>query len=205
MADLNAIDCLVLVIFGLSILWGLLRGFLKEVVSVLSWIAAAIIATTFASPLASHFAGATSAVQSAVNSPNLAHPISLMTLAICFVVLFVGTLFIGSIVGYILAGASTVGGLGFINRILGAAFGFVRGYIMVIIFMFVAELTPLGSEPVWSQSEFVKDFQPTVMWFSNLVQPGIEQIKSLGSSAMQNMGSSVQEGYSNVMQSVGGK
>jgi membrane protein required for colicin V production len=200
---MNPVDIMVIIIFALSILWGFMRGFIKEAMSLVSWIAAAIIASTFASPLAQHFSGTTSAVQSAVGSATMAQPITIAAIAISFVVIFVAVLFAGSIVGYILAGAVSVTGLGFFNRILGAAFGFARGYIMVIIFMFVAELTPMGSQPAWAQSEFVIAFAPAVVWFTNEVQPGIQELKVYGTTAVQNLGNTATQGYSSVIQSVG--
>jgi membrane protein required for colicin V production len=203
MDNLNAVDGLVLLIFGLSIIFGLMRGFVKEAISLASWIAAAIVASTFASPLARHFSGVSTAAQTTVGSAmSLGNSVSLMTLAICFVVLFIGTLFIGSIIGYILSGAVSMTGLGFLNRILGAAFGFARGYLMVIIFMFVAELTPMGSQQAWAQSTFVQQFQPTVVWFAGLVNPELAQLKALGTSAVQKLGGSATQGYSSVMQGI---
>jgi membrane protein required for colicin V production len=200
---MNPVDIMVIIIFALSMLWGFMRGFIKEAISLVSWIAAAIIASTFASPLAAHFGSTTAAMQSAVGSATMAQPISLAAIAIAFIVIFVAVLFAGSIIGYILAGAVSVTGLGFINRILGAGFGFARGYIMVIIFMFVCELTPMGAQPAWSQSQFVADFAPAVAWFSNIVQPGIAQIKAYGTSAVQNLGNTATQGYSAVIQGVG--
>jgi membrane protein required for colicin V production len=196
---MNPVDILVIIIFALSMLWGFMRGFIKEAVSLISWIAAAIIASTFASPLAQHFGSTTTAVQSAVGSATLAQPISLAAIAISFVVIFVAVLFAGSIIGYILAGAVSVTGLGILNRILGAGFGFARGYIMVIIFMFIAELTPMGAQAAWAQSQFVIAFAPAVAWFSNEVQPGIQQLKAYGTS----LGNSATQGYSAVIQGVG--
>lgn len=192
MSNLNAVDFIVLLILAFSTIMGIMRGFLKEIISVVSWVAAAFVAMTFASPVAAHFSGgAGAAAQSAVGSSvNVAQPVTVLTIGISFLVLFVGTLFIGSIVGYLFSGAGTASGLGFFNRILGAGFGLVRGYVMVIIFMFVAELTPMGGLPEWTQSQFVKSFQPTVQWFGNLVQPGLDSLKALGASAVQSVGGS---------------
>jgi membrane protein required for colicin V production len=204
MSGLNPIDILIVLIFVLSMVFGLIRGFLKEVISVLSWIAATLVAMTFASPMAAHFAGTSSEVTNTVGA-SAAHSVSLVALGICFVVLFILTLFIGSIVGYVLSSVVNSVGLGFVNRILGACFGLLRGFILVIIFMFIAELTPLGSQPAWAQSVLVQDFQPTVAWFSNLVQPGIAALKAKSSSALQGVQGAAESTYSNAVNSISGK
>ena len=204
MSGLNPVDCMIILIFLLSMVWGLMKGFLKEVISVLSWIAATLVAMTFASPLATHFGGSTAAVTNTVGA-SAAHPISLVALGICFIILFIATLFIGSIIGYILSGIVNSVGLGFVNRILGAVFGFFRGIIFVVIFMFIAELTPLGSQPAWAQSALVQKFQPTVAWFSNLVQPGIAALKAKSASAMQGAQGTAESTYTNAVQSISDK
>jgi membrane protein required for colicin V production len=207
MSNLNAVDFLVLIIFALSILAGMMRGFLKEAISVASWIAAAFVASTFANPLAARFSGAASqAAQSAAGSSvNVGQSITVLAIGISFIVLFVLTLFVGSIIGYLFSGAASSTGLGFFNRILGAGFGFARGYIMVIVFMFVCELTPIGAQPAWGQSTFVQSFQPTVKWFSDWVQPGLQSLESMGSAAYQRVTGGAGSSVTNAIQNVTGK
>ncbi|MFW8696320.1 CvpA family protein, partial [Mesorhizobium japonicum] len=81
--------------------------------------------------------------------------VSYAALAISFGLLFAGTVIAGSIVGYVLNIAFQTGILGFGNRILGAGFGLCRGFIICLVIIFVVQLTPLGSEPWWHQSQIV--------------------------------------------------
>lgn len=187
MSNFNSVDCIMLLIVAFSMLAGLTRGFMKEAISLVSWIAAAFVASTFAAPLASHFSGgAASTVQGVVGSSvNVSQPITYVALAISFIVLFIGTLFIGSIVGYMFSGVSSVSGLGVINRILGSAFGLARGLLVVIVVMFLCELTPVAAQEAWAQSQFVNSLQPYVNQFAAFVEPQLQSIKALGTSAVQ--------------------
>jgi membrane protein required for colicin V production len=185
----NSVDYLVLAIFAISILAGLMRGFVKEAISLATWFVAGYIAATFASPLAAMFSGSVqTSAQSVVGSNvNVATGINVMALGISFVALFLGTMLAGSIINYMVSGVFNAGGLGILNRLLGGAFGAVRGYIIVILFMFLAELTPMGAQTAWTQSQFVNSFAPTVTWFGNVVQPGLLYIKTNGAAAISNI------------------
>src|ERR1041385_2992010 len=67
MSNLNWVDIVILVIFFASVLAGLIRGFVKEIISLVTWIAAFFIATMFASKLAAWFTSFPS-VQSMISS-----------------------------------------------------------------------------------------------------------------------------------------
>ncbi len=53
-ADFNGIDYLVLGIFFFSVFAGFMRGLLKEVISLITWAAACIVATMFSGELAAY-------------------------------------------------------------------------------------------------------------------------------------------------------
>jgi membrane protein required for colicin V production len=186
---LNSVDYFVLFIFAISILAGYLRGFLKEVISVVTLIAATVVSTMFAGKLAAAFSGtANDTAQNAMGSSGLAGSgtaISMVSIGISYVALFLATMLVGYIVSTLITGLAAGAGASLSNRFLGAIFGAVRGYIIVIILMFIAELTPMGEQPAWAQSEFVKSFQPMVSWIEKTVHPGLEKIIDQAQSAFQ--------------------
>ncbi|MDR3477692.1 MAG: CvpA family protein [Gammaproteobacteria bacterium] len=192
MQNFNWIDYVIVGVLFLSIFVGFARGFLKEAISLATWIAAAVVASQFAAPLASNFAGASNAAaQSAFGNSAVGatavQSLSVLSIAISFIVLFMGTLLIGALVGYFVTSVATGTGLGFLNRLMGAAFGAVRGFLIAVMLIFVAQLTPLANQSFWGQSQLVPQFQPAVIWFSNLAGPEIQAIETQARSLIGNV------------------
>ncbi|MCD6039908.1 MAG: cvpA [Gammaproteobacteria bacterium] len=166
---------------------------MTEIISIISWVAAFFIACMFAPRLAAMFAGTSGTVQTTIS--NMAGKIgvdangavSILTVGVCFVALFVGTLLIGTIVGYLMTSITAVPGISFFNRILGGVFGFAKGYIINLVIIFVVQMTPVAQEPVWAQSQFVQVYQPAVAWLGNVVQPGYESLKATVGQTLDNM------------------
>ena len=120
-------DYVVLVIIGLSIVLSMMRGFFREALAILGWIAAFIVAKTYANQILPMMPD---------NIPNE----SLRILA-AFLVLFLATLLVTSLLAIALSAIFNKIGLGWLNRLLGALFGLVRGILIVCIVVFLAGLT----------------------------------------------------------------
>src|SRR5262245_8866462 len=120
---LNIIDIGILVIFVVSILIGLGRGLVSEVLSLLIVIASFVVAILFTNQLATYFAS-TATMQNVVNSTSnaagtsTAEPLSYMALAISFAILFIATVIVGSVIKMLLNLMFRGGILGFGNRLL---------------------------------------------------------------------------------------
>lgn len=190
MSNLNWVDLVILAIFLISVLAGLMRGLVKEIISLATWIAAIFIAVMFSSKLAMLFTS-TQPVQSMVSSTSTsigsstAHPVSLLAIGISFLILFIGTMIIGAIINYIISSAMSSIGLGLINRLLGAVFGLARGFLIVVVAIFLVELSSIQQNPWWQQSQFVDNFQPAVKWLSDLVSPSLANLKVKMSETIQ--------------------
>ncbi|MHB1220482.1 MAG: CvpA family protein [Gammaproteobacteria bacterium] len=201
MSNLNWVDYVFLIIFFFSIVSGMARGFVKEIVSLITLIAAFVVAILFASPLAAVFTSSPS-VQNAVNqasnaiSVNTAQPVSYVAIAISFALLFAGTVIIGAILSSILNIAFQSGILGLGNRILGGVFGLVRGFIVNLVIIFVVQLTPISDESWWQQSQVVGQYQPAVQWLANIVSPGLASLKEKFGNVVQDVDSSLQNSVS---------
>ncbi|OGT46148.1 MAG: hypothetical protein A3E83_04300 [Gammaproteobacteria bacterium RIFCSPHIGHO2_12_FULL_41_20] len=194
MAILNWVDYLVLSIFLGSVFVGLRRGLVKEVVSLAALVIAVIVAILFANPLANLFT-ASQPVQSVINSTSSslgidsAHPVSYVALGLSYIILFVATLIVGGIVGSSISYAVEATGIGIANRVFGGAFGIVRGFIITVVVMFLIELTPLAEQSVWTQSQFVNSFQPSVSWLAGLVSPSLANLKEKIGETLKNVNS----------------
>ncbi len=197
MQDLNVVDLIILAIFFFSAVTGLIRGLVSEVISLGTLIAAFAIAILFAQPLANAFTSS-APVQSVVSQAsgaigvNTTKPISYVALGISFGVLFAGTVLVGAIVRLLLNTAFQTGMLGLGNRLLGGAFGIARGFVINLVIIFVAQLSPIASQPWWQQSKMVNSFQPAVVWLGGVVSPALSSLKTKFNQTIQQVGSSIQ-------------
>ena len=197
LASFNWVDYTILGIFGISTLLGLSRGFVKETISLIALIAAFIVATMFAQPIASIFTH-TSSVQTAVGHTSEAMKtdttatVGYVAIACAYAILFVGTILIGAIIGFIFNIAIQATTLSFGNRLLGACFGLARGFIFNVVLIFLVQLTAFGAEGAWKNSRLVPYFQPTVNWLSSVVSPTLANLKERFGSTLQNANSAMQ-------------
>lgn len=190
MENLNWIDYCILFVFFMSIMMGLARGFLREVTALLTWLVAFVVASVFSGRIAATFTQSPD-VQHAMSSAsqtigmNPSQPVSYITIGICFTLLFVGTVIAGSMISYFLTYAVEGRGISLGNRLLGGLFGVGRGFIVVMITLFLVGLSPLSKQPFWLQSQFVQSFQPSVQWLNGIVSPGLARIKSTVGGTLQ--------------------
>ena len=191
MASFNWVDYIFLGVFFISMMAGLSRGLIKEVLSILTWVAAILIASMFSSKLAAAFTGSQQ-VQSAISNASSAIGInpeqsfSMLSLGVSFILIFVFVMIIGSILGSIISGAAEGSGVSLINRALGAAFGLGRGFLINILLVFLVQLSPLQEQSVWTDSQLVPMFKPGAEFIANLVQPGLQALKSKVGQTLEN-------------------
>lgn len=197
MLHFNWVDYTVLAIFLISILIGLSRGLAREIISLLTLIAAFVVAILFSNTLATVFTHSAT-VQNMVNQAsssvgeNAVQSVSYLALGVSFIILFVGTIIVGAIIGFILNLALQTGIVGFGNRLLGGIFGFCRGFIMNLVLIFVIQLTGLSSQSWWHESYFVNLYQPVVQWLGNLVSPSLAHLKEKFGKTFENVNSELQ-------------
>lgn len=141
-------DYAVLGIIGLSILLSILRGFLRETLSLAGWVAAFFVAKLYT-------------LQLAPLLPQAIPGESLRLLA-AFLILFLITLLIGSLLAIALAEVFKKIGLGWLDRWLGAVFGLVRGVLVVGIIVLLGGLTTLPHEAFWRDAMFSAPFEALV-------------------------------------------
>lgn len=208
MLNFNWVDYIFLIIFLFSVMTGIRRGLVKEIMSLVTLIAAFIIASLFCTKLAAMFAS-TSQYQAALASmsgalgTNTEHPLSVLTIGGSFIILFVLVLIVGSIIGSLLSTIASVPGISFINRVLGGLFGLGRGFLINLVLIFILQLIPqVQQQSWWTGSTIVTAYQPAVQWLGNMIQPGLAALKTKVSNTMQNVSGTVQQGVTNAVQSV---
>lgn len=143
----DILDLGIIVLIVLSAVIGLVRGFVREALSLATWIAAASFAVLYFDQLAEH-------VPFAVQS-------KIARIGIAFAVIFLGVLVIGSIINYILSAAVSSVGLGGVDRVLGGAFGILRGgLIITLLVLLMVAMTPFPKSAWWKDSRLMP-------WFEN--------------------------------------
>ncbi len=145
------IDYAILAVVGISTLISLVRGFVKEAVSLVIWISAFFIASKFY-----------------VNLASLLTSISDQTLrnAAAIAILFITTLIIGALVNYLIGQLVSKTGLSGTDRVLGLVFGALRGVLITsAILFFMDAYTPASTSDWWIKSQLIPEFTLIVEWF----------------------------------------
>lgn len=137
---MTVFDYAVLGIVGLSVLLSLMRGFLREVLALVSWVAAFFIAKWYTLQLAP-------LLPTAIPSQSL-------RLLAAFVILFLGTLLITSLLAIALSELFKKVGLGWLDRWLGVFFGIARGILIAAVLVLLGGLTSLPHDARWRNAMF---------------------------------------------------
>lgn len=142
---MTVIDVVVIFVIFLSALFSLIRGFVKEAISLATWIIAIWLAATFAPKLAAVLPASleSEAVRQAVG----------------FGVLFVLTLIVGGIVNMLISQVVKKTGLSGADRVFGVAFGVLRGALIIIVFVVIGGMTPLPDAEWWQSSMLLQWFE----------------------------------------------
>ncbi|MFZ5756194.1 MAG: CvpA family protein [Pseudomonadota bacterium] len=137
---MNAADWVIVVVIGISMLLSLLRGFTREALSLLAWVVALAGARILAPSLSALFAGW-------FDTP------ALQELA-AFAALFIVILIAGMLIAWMMSEAVRNSSLSVGDRLLGMAFGFARGVVIVVVA--VAFSVPwLSGENWWQSSQII--------------------------------------------------
>jgi len=145
------IDIAILAVISVSTLISLIRGFVKEAVSLVVWFSAFFIASTFY-----------------VNLATLLTNISDQFLrnAAAIAILFISTLIIGALVNYLISQLVSKTGLSGTDRVLGLVFGALRGALVVSAMLFFMDAFSSADETDWwKASQLIPEFNFVVVWF----------------------------------------
>jgi membrane protein required for colicin V production len=152
---LTGADVLILLVLLASTIFGLLRGFVREAVSLVFWLVAIWAAWKFGPLIEPHLGGL---LADPAVSPWVGR------LVVLILVLLVGT-----IVGLLMRHFTSSVGLGPLDRVLGLLFGLVRGSVLVGLMIIGAELVHLNHEPWWTQSKLVPYGETMGDWLRAMV------------------------------------
>ncbi len=158
------IDYIIIGIIAFSVLISIFRGFVREVLSLGSWVVAFIVASQFYPYLATYL--------TQIESPYVRNGSAIG-------ILFIATLIVGAIVNYVIAQLVDKTGLSGTDRVLGAAFGLVRGTLIVAAMLFFIDtFTNFEQADWWKESQLIPHFGFIIEWFFQQLQSGSSFLNS---------------------------
>ena len=140
------LDYIVLAVIIGSAVVGAFRGFLREVISVISWILAVWLAWKLAPGLAPKFGGA---LQEPVYGLWAAR-------ALIFLLVVIAGFFLGAVVNYFVR----LSMFNALDRLLGFLLGLLRGLVVVGIAIILGQAMRLDGEDWWKQSRLIAIMHP---------------------------------------------
>ena len=161
---LNYIDVALGGALAISALVGLMRGFLKEILSLIAWGAALYAAWLFAQPVAENY------VIKFLSDSYIAY-------IAAFGGIFIGVLFLIGVVNLLISQVLKATGLGFLDRLLGLILGTVRGVLIGALIIFGLKFmvgTP-DKLPMWRDSTLAPYFESMATWGYEQLSPKVRE------------------------------
>jgi membrane protein required for colicin V production len=131
-------DYLVLFVLGSSVIISTLRGLVKEILSLLGWIVAFVVANAYGATLAPML-------------PDLL-PGDATRLIMAFVVLFLGVRILMGLLSLAIGALITASGLSLADRGLGGLFGLARGIVIVLAAVILCGMTSIPQADFWKNA-----------------------------------------------------
>lgn len=166
--QLQWVDIAIVAIIGLSVLTGLFRGFVKELVALCVWILAIWLGFNYSQSLDPW-------LQSYIQEQSA-------RTAIAFIIILFATLFVGGVINAILSFILKRAGLSGTDRTLGMGFGFLRGVFIVALIMVAVKMTSLPYQQYSRESKLYARFDPVVSLLYEHLPEFIKQVKAVDKS-----------------------
>lgn len=151
-------------------IYGLIRGFFKEVISLGSWVLGVWAALTYSSTLAPKIIP---------NIPFLGQmdffaDSLLRQTAVMGALIFFGFAFVGALVNFIVTRVAEKTGLGGMNRFLGMLFGAARGALIVsVAALFIINSPLVKEEPVWANAKLRPHAEQAALWLETVLPDSV--------------------------------
>lgn len=139
LGTLNWVDWALLGSLVLSVLIGLWRGLVFEVLSLLAWVVAWVLAQAYGAEVAARL--------------NLGTPGQPQSIALGFVLVFFVALIACGLLARLARMLISATPLSVVDRLLGAGFGMVRGLLLLLVLATALSMTPAANSADWRASQ----------------------------------------------------
>ncbi len=136
--SISAFDILLVVVLGGFAVIGVLRGLVREVVTLVTWIVGVAAAWMLAPYAATWFEGKTES--------------AMVRQLMGFISVFALVWLLGVVVGALITRMTHKGGVNLVNRIGGGVIGFARGAVIAVVIVLAAGLTSAPQQSWWRNS-----------------------------------------------------
>jgi membrane protein required for colicin V production len=156
---MNGLDFVVTGILLLSLLLGLWRGLIHEVMALLGWPLAFVLSKLFAGDIA----------------PLLPLQQEATRIAVSYALVFIVVLIVWSVLARLLSKLLKVMGSGWMDRVMGGLFGLVRGVLVVLVLVWLVGLANFSGQPFWRDAIMSKKLEDTALLTRPLLPDSIAQ------------------------------
>jgi membrane protein required for colicin V production len=158
---MNWTDYIIIGVIALSVLIGLWRGLISEVLALAIWIVAFWFAWTFGPSVAEHF-------EPLIKLPS-------MRIIVGYGLCFIAVLILGALLRFAISRLVESTGLSGTDRLLGMVFGFIRGVVLVALLVFLVGFTAFTRDPWWKESVLLPQFQRVASWLEQRVPANVRE------------------------------
>lgn len=150
MTQATWVDVFIIVIIVLSTFISLVRGFMKEFLSLLSWIGAFYLGYRYFELIAFYL------------EPYIAN--HSIRYALAFLAIFLSAMILFGLITYFILKVLKISGMNTTDKCFGAIFGAARGVLIVNLLIVVGSTLSLTSYVWWRESFMINNLTPQVVW-----------------------------------------
>jgi membrane protein required for colicin V production len=159
----NWIDYTILAVILLSTIISYARGFVREAISLVVWIVAIWVAYNYCRPFA----------QTVLTMMDIGTP----RIVAAFMILLISVLLFGAFINVTLSHFINKTGLSGVDRVLGMAFGFARGVLLVAVAILAMQMTEIPKQVVWQKAQLIPQFSGITVWLGSFVPDEFDKVK----------------------------
>ncbi len=145
---MTGFDYAVIAVFLISLALGVWRGFVYEVLSLAGWPLAFVLSKLFAAGVA----------------PMMPAEQEAMRTALAYALVFVAALIAWAGLVWLLSKLVKAVGLGWLDSVLGALFGLLRGALVVLVLVWLGGLTRFPEQPFWRDAQTSRAAEDVALW-----------------------------------------
>lgn len=165
MSALNGADWVIVAILLVSIIVGLWRGLIREVLSLIVWVAAITAAILFGADVAEFYGDW-------ISVPSV-------RVALGYATVFLLVFIVFALLSWLVTRLIRNGGLSGTDRMLGLGFGLLRGGLLVAVLVLLLGYTPMPRDPWWQQSQLIPRFEPLATWVRERLPDTLAALQAL--------------------------